>query len=125
MKVKCYIYKRATLFREQNIPLLLDYTDGTLPHTCEITFQNGVPLYLWQIHDQIIPIPLNVSRNSVTSIVRQGVIPTENGEIHYEFIFGKYRTYTQYYLTQLQQLAPILLVILIIYSIEKYRNNNK
>ena len=113
---KCYVYKRATLINGEAPPQIIDYSDGTEPFNCEVhTGADGYLIYKWKLNEDIINIPLNVPRSKVDSIIRKGVIPLENGtEIQYEFIFGKYRNYLQFYSDQLIQLFPLLMIIAII-----------
>lgn len=107
---KCYIYKRATLINGNGQPQIIDYSDGTEPFNCEVEQINGNLVYRWKLNGEIIDIPLNVRRNKVDSILRNGNL----GDIQYEFIFGKFRTFTQFYTDQLIQLLPLMIVLLIL-----------
>lgn len=117
MKAKCWIYKRATLFMEDGTqPTLIHYTDGTREFTGNVhQTEGGVDVYMWNVGDQMIAIPLNIAPQQVTSIVKMGSIPYtdmngQTGEIKWECIFGKYRTFQQYYM---EKLLPFLILIIL------------
>lgn len=108
---KCYIYKRANLVTE-NGEKLVDYQDGTIPFNCQVhTNQQGRPVHRWNLYGEVIEIPLNVSRTKTDSILRNGVIPLEDGSvIEYEYIFGKYISATKFYTRQLLKMLPFLIL---------------
>jgi len=121
---KCYIYKRATLFEPQKLPVILDYTDGTEPFDCTVHVDADGALYHdWYLDGESIRIPLNVKRASVYSIVKDGVLDLDNGRrIEWEYIFGKFRTYPEFYWGKLVESAPyILIAIIIFYLIQSRR----
>ena len=111
---KCWIYKRATLQVPGLPPRILDYSDGTEAFDCEnvVVTPGEYPVYVWELPGEIIPIPLNIPRNQVDSIVRTGSIPYADGELQWEFIFGKYKPYTTYYTNKFMDCLPFILVIL-------------
>lgn len=115
---KCWIYKRATLYRNEQRPIILDYTNGVEPVNCDRVMMDANGLYFdWEIvPGQVVPIPLNISRHNTFSIIRQGKIEMEDGsEIQWEFIFGKFQTYTEYNMAKFIEYLPFLVLILILF----------
>jgi len=119
---KAWIYKRAL---EGDIQL--DYTDGTTPFNAVVDVSGEFPVYTWRIvssqgEELIIPIPLNVPHQKTDSIVNMG---TQNG-IRYEYLFGKFRTHTQYYSKQALKCIPsIVVTVLILSMIQRLRKRRK
>lgn len=112
---KCWVYRRATLHIPDMPPKIIDYSDGTEPFNCNTVSDSGnYPVYEWKLPGEVIPIPLNIPRNNVDSILRKGVIEYPDGEIHWEYIFGKFRTHPQFYLQKLPQFIPFIVIILIL-----------
>lgn len=113
---KCWIYKRATLVRDDGAQEIIDYTDGTEPFDCSKLMKDDMdhPVYVWKLAGERIHIPLNVKRNSVSSIYNSGTIETDRGMIEYEYIFGKFRTYTQVMMSQLSSCAPLIVIIAVL-----------
>jgi len=112
---KCYIYKRATFLAPGQAPQIVDYTDGTEPFNCEVEMgSNGYPVYHWKLMNEVIDIPLNIPRHKVDGILRNGSVAYEGGELQWEFIFGKYRSFPKFYFNQLLQLLPLLLVLIVL-----------
>lgn len=115
MKGKCWIYKRATLFTEDEPPLLLDYSDGTEPFDGKVfTDDSGQLVYIWRIAGQILPIPVNVPRLATTSIVKTGTIDVDDGFIEWEYIYGKFRPLHHYMMVKFVQWLPLLLLLVLI-----------
>ncbi|MDC3332865.1 hypothetical protein OAV62_01345 [bacterium] len=103
---KCWIYKRAVEGDEQ-----LDYTDGTHPFDCTVHESNGKLVNEWKFTSsdgkQVeIDIPVNIPHTTTDSITNQGAI----GNIQYEFLYGKFRTYPQYYWKLLKYVCPFILM---------------
>jgi len=120
MTGKCWIYKRATLYTPGQKPKIIDYSDGHEEFDCVPNNNPGEALsYTWNLPDQNIDIPLNVPRNHTESIVRTGNIPYGNGEIKWEFIFGKYRNYSTYYLDVFKRY--FLVVVLFVLALYIYK----
>jgi hypothetical protein len=119
MRGKCWIYKRATLYIPGLKPNIIDYSDGTEPFDCNVvsTDDMGNPVYIWKLPNKTIIIPMNIKRNSIDSIVRTGVIKYQEGEIHYEYIFGKFKDYMTYYM-ETYGLVFLLLIFIMIYTIQ-------
>jgi len=117
---KCWIYKRATVHIKGAQPYILDYSNGIEPFDCESVYYTEHGLhYLWSLPNSVIEIPLNVSRTKTNSIIRSGVIPIKNGEIHWEYIYGKFVPYDAYRWTKLKEYMPLvlLIVLLVLYII--------
>ena len=114
MKGICQIYKRATLITNDGQTKILDYSNGTRSHECEVQMLDGQPLYIWNVAGQTIPIPLNVGRNKTLSIIEKGDIQVDDGIIKWEFIFGTYKKKS--YLTY------IVLVAILVFLLLKYQN---
>lgn len=108
---KCYLYKRATLYREGQPPYILDYSDGIEPENCEVDVSGEFPTYKWNLPSRTIDIQLNVPRTKVESILHSGEIPFEEGVLRYEYILGKYRSFAQYYGEKAFNVLPLLLII--------------
>jgi hypothetical protein len=126
IQAKCWIYKRATLVMDDDPqPTLVHYTNGTQEFTANIhQTSDGVPIYLWTIADQVIPIPLNIAPQQVTSIIRMGSIPYtdangQSGQIQWECIFGKYRTLPHYYLHKCLPVVLILIIAFILFALSR------
>lgn len=119
-KGKCWIYRQATLHVPNLPPRLLDYSDGTVPFDCDNVYvsQGQYPVYMWNLPGEQIPIPLNIPRYETESIIRQGMIPYAGGELRWEFIFGKYKTYSQYYMNKIKDCLPYIIVIFILIMIQ-------
>lgn len=111
---KCWIYKRATLHVPGLPPKIVDYADGTEEFDCEVLNNGQYPIYEWKLPGEVIPIPLNIPRKNVDSIMRSGVIEYEDGELHWEFIFGKFRPYPKYFVNKFMESTPYILVILLL-----------
>lgn len=126
MKGKCFIYKRATLHLPNQKAQLFDYTDGMTAYDCEVETSGNHYVYIWRLHDQDIKIPLNITRNMDNgSLVRNGVIPYNDGELRWEFLFGQFKTYPQYYIKLLVSCLPLLLVVLVLCMLfKKMKTNN-
>ncbi len=114
---KCWIYKRATLYVPDQKPVILDYTNGVEPVDCSTVMIDSDGLYFnWEIvPNNIVPIPLNVSRHNTYSIIRQGSIVLDDGsEVQWEFIFGKFQTHADYNMSKFNEYLPFLILILIL-----------
>jgi hypothetical protein len=111
---KCWIYKRATLHIPGMPPQIVDYSDGTEEFDCGPNHNGERPIYEWKLPGETIPIPLNIPRKEVNSIIRNGVIEYQDGELHWEFIFGKFKPNSKYYMNKLKQCSPFLIAILIL-----------
>lgn len=116
LRGKCWIYKRATLYRPDKAPRIIDYANGVEEFDCDSVLVGPQGLfYNWYLlPDQFISIPLNIPRNRTESIVKTGVIPFEDGEIRWEYIFGKFMTYGDYNWSKFMEYLPLLLLILIL-----------
>ena len=114
---KCWIYKRATVHLDGAQPYILDYSNGIEPFDCESVYhtENGLQ-YMWSLPGAVVDIPLNVSRTQTNSIIRTGVIPIKNGEIHWEFIFGKFMPYDTYRWIKVKEYMPMILLIILLVS---------
>jgi hypothetical protein len=124
-KGKCWIYKRATLHLPDLPPQILDYSDGTEEFDCDDVFltPGEHPVYMWNLPGEIVPIPLNVPRSQVDSIIRSGTIPYNGGDLQWEFIFGKYRTYGDYYMKKTIECLPFIIIICVLIVLLKRKNN--
>lgn len=115
---KVWIYKRATFYPQNSDKgEIIDYTDGTEPFNSKVEGTRQNPVYIWKIpgYEEAIQIPLNVSRNRVDSILRKEVIELpDRGDLHLEYMFGKFRTYPQFYFSRYFYVFPFLLIILIL-----------
>jgi hypothetical protein len=116
---KCWIYKRAMLYTAEQPAVLLQYQDGTEPFNCnEVDIQShSYPVYHWNVAGEDIEIPLNVPRLQVDSIIKQGSIMTPKGEIKWECLYGKFRSYPAYYMELCILHIPSLILLLFIYLI--------
>lgn len=112
---KCWIYKRATLHTSQEESIIIDYSDGTIPFDGVVDMRNGSPVYLWTIMGEIIEIPLNIRRIETESILMSGEFETAEGVVAWECIYGKFRTYPQYYKDQLLKCLPLIIVVVLIH----------
>lgn len=123
MEGKCWIYKRATLLQPGVEPRIIDYSDGTEPFDCSEIVYNEYPKYLWKLPGHVVTIPMNVPRNHVSSMVEKGSIPFGEGKIEYEFLYGKFKTYNQFYMCQFRKCLPfVLLVLFIVLVVQRYLN---
>ena len=124
-KGKCWIYKRATLYVPDLPPRILDYSDGTEEFDCDDVFieQGQYPVYMWRLPGEIVPIPLNVPRKQVDSIIRTGVVPYSGGELHWEFIFGKFRPYSTYYMKKFGTCLPFIVIVLVLMKLMQNEKN--
>lgn len=105
---KCWIYKRAELHLPGTNSQIIDYSNGTEVYDCNIETIGDIPVYMWNLPEEQIPIPLNIPRNKTNSIIRQGTIPFGDGVITWEFIFGKFKSYPQYYCSTFILLSLLL-----------------
>lgn len=127
MKGKCLIYKKAFLSDQaKDVKSLLEYTDGTDEFDCEVSDDLQ---YTWKLpNGYTVDIPLNVPK-SPSSIMRQaGYYLTDadnNVVVLYEYIFGKFIPYQQYYLNKTLQYGPFVAVILILLVILKLRRKHR
>lgn len=110
----CYIYRRATLYREDQPPQIIAYADGVDPEMCTVDMSGPFPTYHWTVAGETHPIPMNVPRTQTESILNAGEIPVEEGIVKYEFIFGKFRSRTQHYTAKFIAALPLLLLIAIL-----------
>lgn len=111
MRGKCWIYKKA-IFYKDNIPqYIVDYSNGTESFDGSVRSINNTLVYVWNLAGEQIVIPVNINRYQTESIIKQGIIPLNDGEIRWECIFGLFESYSKYYL---KRLIPILIVIFII-----------
>ena len=112
---KCWIYKRAFNGDQE-----IDYTDGTKPFDCSVDVSGDFPVYHWKVGNTSLPILLNVPHTTTKSIVNRGT----NGDIEYEFLYGKFRTYPEYYLKVLKQCGMLVVIsALITFLVEKWRRS--
>lgn len=118
---KCWIYKRATLHLPDRNPIIIDYSNGTESFNCDHVLESRDGFfYTWKLPSDSnepsknILIPLNVSREYTSSIVRMGSYPYEDGEIHWEFIYGKFQPYGSYMLGKFIEYLIFILIILIL-----------
>jgi len=112
---KCWIYKRADL-RSANDErsLTVDYSDGTEEFDCVVHHQGRYPVFEWHLPgDHVVPIGLNIPRAHNNGIVRNGLLPYgEDGDtLYWELIFGKFKSYPDYYYGKVVSWCPFLLVL--------------
>lgn len=120
---KCWIYKRATLYADGG-SRIIDYSDGTEEFDATVFYgENGDYVYIWRLPQEIM-IPLNVSPLITDSIIRSGIIKHDDGEIHWEFIFGKFKPYKEYYAKKLLNCMPFILIILFLLFIREPSTRN-
>jgi len=114
-KGKCWIYKRAAL-HIQGAPIqIVDYSDGTEEFDCDtVNIQGRYPIYIWQLPGGSVSIPMNIPRTEVDGIVRTGSRPYAGGVLRWEYIFGKYKSYKDYYLSELKRCLPFIIVIILL-----------
>lgn len=114
---KCWIYKRATLYDKDKNPVrILDYSNGVESFDCNSVLynENGF-FYAWSLlPNKTIYIPLNVSRNQTHSIIDMGSVPYQDGEIRWEYIYGKYKSYAEHNWEKFVEYLPLLILILIL-----------
>lgn len=112
---KCWIYKRATVHVNGAQPYILDYSNGIEPFDCNSVYHTDTGLqYLWSLPNSLVEIPLNVSRTQTNSIIRTGVIPIKDGEIRWEFIYGKFVPYDVYRWTKVKEYMPMIFLIILL-----------
>lgn len=123
MKKVCWIYKRALFYEHgKDQPVVVDYSDGTIPFLCDADVQeNGKMFHVWYLHDNVLKIPLNVKRTANESFFSSGILPVENGEIHWEFLYGKCRGVVEHYLEKFLQLSPLLVLLVLLYISRRRR----
>jgi len=116
MLQKCLIYKRATLYSPDKDPLIIDYSDGTEANICNVVQQpDGTDVYPWFVMGKVIPIPLNIPRMSVDSIVREGQFNlTDTMLVKWEFIYGKSERLVKFYAKMILPWILIFLVVLLV-----------
>ena len=123
MKGKCFIYKRATLYMPGQAPQLFDYTDGLHSYNCSVDKKGEYYVYKWNLPGKNIEIPLNVSRRMNNgSLVRKGVLPYQGGELHWEYLFGQFKSYPKYYMDKLLECLPLLIVVLVLLYLYNKKN---
>lgn len=108
----CWIYKRA-ISKDGNVEL--DYTDGTTPFRAVVDDSGKYPKYKWEIYGDNgeklqIDIPLNVPHEETDSIVNKGQV----GNIEYEFLYGKFRSYPRYMIEKFGQCFIMMILASII-----------
>lgn len=99
-KGKCLIYKRATLYdKSTGEARIVDYSNGTRAFDCKVLDMGGPEkMFIWNVGDTQIPIPLNVNRNDVPSIIQTGRIDYNDAQhIEWEYIFGRFHSYSEYF----------------------------
>jgi len=113
---KCWIYKRAILTVPGQPSIILEHTDGTEEFDTTVVNTNDNKLfYNWNLRGHNIPIPLNVQRNKVLSMVQTGSIDLSTGTtIQWECIYGKFQSYPEYYMKKLLSRLPYILLFLIV-----------
>ena len=121
MRGKCFIYKRAI---ENGVQL--DYTDGTKPFDAVVDYSGEFPVYTWIIksvdgEEVFIKIPLNVPPSQTDSIVNKGNI----GNIQYEFLYGRFRSYPVHLLKTLKSCGLVVLLAVLITAYVMKRNCKK
>ena len=97
----CQIYKRALDGNTE-----VDYTDGTKPFACSVDDSGDYPVYRWNVGHLSIDIPLNIPHDKTESIVNQGV----DGNIRYEYLYGKFRSYPEHYFKLLKSCGLLVLL---------------
>lgn len=120
---KCWIYKKAILNPGTPNAAIIDYSNGTNPQDLEVSIYNDGIFYDWNLANNIISIPMNVDKDNVVSIIRNGVVFLDDGsEIHWECLCGKYRNFAHYYFqNSLWFIVAIILLILLTYKCNNCR----
>jgi hypothetical protein len=129
-KGKCWIYKRATLYDSNTGDVkIIDYSNGTREFDCEVLDVNGVnepeKVFLWNVAGTgtTIPIPLNVNRDDVPSILRTGRVDYNDSQyIEWECIFGRYHSYSKYYNTKYTKWILFCLLLIAVLFIVNRKN---
>lgn len=120
---KCWIYKRAILYQNEQPPKLLDYTNGTKSFICKDVIKNNDNLfYRWRLKEYPIfnmNIPLNISSMAPYSFFKRGIINLPNGNIYWEYLFGRYEEINDTYIKCIIILFVVLLLVLLYYIIKK------
>jgi hypothetical protein len=133
---KCWIYKRATLRKPDGTFRILDYSNGIRVQNLDtVEDKDGTNIFLWNIQtardSRTLPIPLNIDKSKVDSIVRKGTFIVDNkgmiyepsqrtktatdGVIEWEFIFGKCESIWEYYLPTIIAIIVFIFVFLLIW----------
>lgn len=112
---KCWIYKRAAYYEDGRLIRIIDYSNGTDSFDCNmiISDSNGL-FYKWHLPNQELFIPLNISRKNTESIIKQGRYTFDKGEIRWEYIYGKYRSYSEYNWDVFLMYLPFVLIVFIL-----------